>query len=57
VIQGAKPPPATITDTIGIAMSIAQEILFLLEKPWFPKDPEKGNPSPSLDAERDALKL
>jgi hypothetical protein len=38
-------------------MSIAQEILFLLEKPRFPKDPEKVNPSPSLDAERDALKL
>lgn len=33
--QGAKPLPATITDTIRMTMSIAQELVLLLEKPQF----------------------
>jgi hypothetical protein len=57
VIQGVKPPPVIITDTIGIAMSIAQEMVLLLKKSRLLEDQERGNPSPSLDGERDALKL
>jgi hypothetical protein len=35
VIQGAKPPPATITDTSSMGISISQEIVLLPEKPRF----------------------
>lgn len=51
--QGAKPLPATITDTIRMTMSIAQELVLLLEKPQFGLKIKRGAPPPSLDADWD----